>query len=64
MLVYGDYEVVDSDGGDSLGDGAFVHIWRLGDDSEWRIDRELWFAEVIAVRVTCVDRSLDALAAT
>ena len=46
MLVYGDYEVVDSDGGESLGDGGFVHLWRLGDDSEWRIDRELWFAEV------------------
>ena len=47
MLVYGAYEVVDSDGGDSLGDGAFVHIWRLGDNGEWRIDRELWFAEVM-----------------
>ena len=47
MLVSGVYEVVDSDGGDSLGDGGFVHIWRSGDKGEWRIDRELWFAEAM-----------------
>jgi len=47
MLVYGVYEVVDSDGGDVLGDGGFVHIWRFDGNGEWRIDRELWFAEVL-----------------
>ena len=47
MLVHGVYEVVDSDGGGVLGDGAFVHIWRLGDSGEWRIDRELWFDAVL-----------------
>lgn len=47
MLVHGVYEVVDSDGGGVLGDGAFVHFWRLGDSGEWRIDRELWFDAVL-----------------
>ena len=47
ILVHGVYEVVDSDGGDTLGDGGFVHIWRLDGNGEWRIDRELWFAEVL-----------------
>ena len=47
MLVHGVYEVVDSDSGGVLADGAFAHIWRLGDSGEWRIDRELWFDEAI-----------------
>ena len=41
------YVAVDSDGGDVLGDGGFVHIWRLDGNGEWRIDRELWFDAVL-----------------
>ena len=47
MLVQGVYEVLDSDHGGALGDGGFVHVWRLGDGGEWRIDRELWFDAVL-----------------
>ncbi len=47
MLIQGTYEVVDSDGGNVLGDGGFFHIWRLDDSRQWRIDREIWFTEVL-----------------
>lgn len=47
MLVQGEYDVVDRDGGDTLVSGGFIQIWRLDDTGEWRIDRELWFDEVL-----------------
>ena len=47
MLVQGDYEVVDRDGGDPLVSGGFVQIWRLDDSGDWRIDRELWFDAMV-----------------
>ena len=47
MLVQGEYEVVDRDGGDTLVSGGFVQIWRLGGSGDWRIDRELWFDAMV-----------------
>ena len=47
MLVQGEYDVVDRDGGDTLVSGGFVQIWRLVDSGEWRIDRELWFDAMV-----------------
>lgn len=42
MLVHGNYQVIDRDDGAQLGGGRFAHIWVLGADSEWRLDRDLW----------------------
>lgn len=41
-LVHGDYEVIDRDSGVPLGSGRFAHIWMVGDDGVWRLDRDLW----------------------
>ena len=42
ILVHGDYEVIDRDDGTELGLGRFAHIWLLGADGQWRLDRDLW----------------------
>ena len=47
VLVQGEYDVVDRDGGDPLVSGGFVQIWRLNDSGDWRIDRELWFDAMV-----------------
>jgi hypothetical protein len=41
-LVHGDYQVIDRDSGVPLGQGRFAHIWTVGDDGVWRLDRDLW----------------------
>ena len=47
VLVQGEYDVVDRDGGDPLVSGGFIQIWRLSDSGDWRIDRELWFDAMV-----------------
>ena len=47
LLVQGEYDVVDRNGGDPLVSGGFVQIWRLNDSGDWRIDRELWFDAMV-----------------
>ncbi len=42
MLVHGNYQVIDRDDGAKMGGGRFAHIWVLGSDGEWRLDRDLW----------------------
>jgi uncharacterized protein (TIGR02246 family) len=42
MLVHGDYRVLDRDDGTLLGEGRFAHIWMLGDDGKWKLDRDIW----------------------
>ena len=42
LLVQGEYEVVDRNGGATLVSGGFVQVWTL-DGTDWRIDREFWF---------------------
>ena len=42
MLVHGDYQVIDREDGAQLGGGRFAHIWVLGSDDQWRLDRDLW----------------------
>jgi uncharacterized protein (TIGR02246 family) len=42
MLVHGNYQVVDRDSGDTLARGRFAHIWNLGANGEWLLDRDLW----------------------
>jgi uncharacterized protein (TIGR02246 family) len=42
VLVHGNYEVVDRDDGALLGLGRFAHIWYLGANGEWQLDRDLW----------------------
>ncbi len=41
-LVHGDYRVIDRDSGVPLGRGRFAHIWIIGSDEVWRLDRDLW----------------------
>ena len=41
-LVHGDYQVISRDTGVPLGGGRFAHIWLLGPDGEWYLDRDLW----------------------
>lgn len=43
MLVHGNYQVIERDDGTPLSSGRFAHIWFLGNDGEWRIDRDLWY---------------------
>ena len=42
MLVHGNYKVIDRGDGSQLGFGRFAHIWLLGDDGDWHLDRDLW----------------------
>jgi len=42
ILVHGNYQVVDRDSGDTLARGRFAHIWNLGADGKWLLDRDLW----------------------
>ncbi len=42
ILVHGNYEVVDRDGGDRLGMGRFSHIWLKDAAGNWKLDRDLW----------------------
>jgi uncharacterized protein (TIGR02246 family) len=41
-LVHGDYQVIDRDTGVPLGQGRFAHLWMVGDDGAWLLDRDLW----------------------
>jgi uncharacterized protein (TIGR02246 family) len=41
-LVHGDYQVISRDTGVPLGQGRFAHIWLLGPDGGWHLDRDLW----------------------
>jgi len=42
MLVHGNYQVLDRTNGVPLGAGRFAHIWILGDDGKWHLDRDVW----------------------
>ena len=42
ILVHGNYQVLNRNDGILLGQGRFAHIWMLGSDGEWRLDRDLW----------------------
>ena len=48
-LVHGDYQVIGRDTGVPLGGGRFAHIWLLGPDGEWYLDRDLWNQPYTAV---------------
>lgn len=41
-LVHGDYQVVNRDNGELIGEGRFAHIWVKADNGEWLLDRDLW----------------------
>ncbi|AKH42518.1 SnoaL-like domain protein [Croceibacterium atlanticum] len=42
MLVHGNYQVLDRTNGVPLGAGRFAHIWILGEDGAWHLDRDVW----------------------
>ena len=41
MLVHGNYQVLDRDSDEVLGQGRFAHIWH-DVDGEWQLDQDLW----------------------
>jgi uncharacterized protein (TIGR02246 family) len=42
-LVHGNYQVVDRNTGEALGEGRFAHIWELQEDGEtWLLYVDLW----------------------
>lgn len=41
ILVHGDYQVIDRNTADVLGEGRFAHIWH-DVDGEWKLDQDLW----------------------
>jgi uncharacterized protein (TIGR02246 family) len=46
ILVHGNFQVIDRENGSLLGSGRFAHIWTGNRrvQSEWRLDRDLWYA--------------------
>jgi ketosteroid isomerase-like protein len=42
VLVHGNYQVINRNDGLLLASGRFAHIYMLGSDGKWLLDRDLW----------------------